>query len=260
MKSSSRKVKDKNHDVIPLYRKLEYQLRNQILSGQLEPGEQLPTLGELEHTYGVSKITVRNALAQLEAENLIWRASGKGTFVADEIPVQKQLIVTGSVSDIVADAARFKARTLDIIKVRVGETRSARIVRDFLKCSNDHQVGLVHRIRLLKDVPIYFLENYLPPQLIDHLSASSLNKHPLLNILKKEAGLKIGRGEMFIEAVPADPDVATILKCQVNHPLILMQVYYWYPSGEPFEVVNLFMRHDYFKYKIELDTSGFEST
>jgi len=252
------KVKTKSKEAIPLYRRLEYHLRNQILSGQLESGDQIPTQDELVQAYGVSKITVRNALAHLEAEGLIVRSAGRGTFVSEDIPVKKQFIVTGGIYDIVADAKRFEARALDIRKVPVSKTRSPRLIRDFMEYSNDELIGLVRRIRLLEGVAIYFLENYLPSEYVEHLTVEDLNTRPLLNILKEKAGLVISRGEMYIEAVPADPDVADKLQCQVFDPLILMQVYYWFPSGKPFEIVNLYMRHDYFKYKVDLDAKNFE--
>lgn len=258
MKQVKPKDRTKSREAIPLYRRLEYHLRNQILSGQLEPGEQMPTQDELVQTYGMSKITVRNALAQLEAEDLIVRSPGRGTFVSKNIPVKKQFIVTGGVYDIVSDAKRFEARTLDVRKVLLSETRSPRILSNFIGIASHELVGLVRRIRLLKGVAIYFLENFLPVQYLEYLSAKELNEKPLLNILKEKAGLNIAKGEMYIEAVPADPDVADILQCQVFDPLILMQVYYWLSSGEPFEMVNLYMRHDYFKYKVELDAKGFE--
>jgi hypothetical protein len=38
-----------------------------------------------------------------------------------------------------------------------------------------------------------------------------------------------------------------------------MQLYYWFESGAPLEIVNIFMRPDYFKYKVNIDAKGFEN-
>ena len=77
-------------DLIPLYSRVSSIIQNKILSGQYEPRDKLPTEDELVEYFGVSKITVRNALALLEADGLIFRTRGKGTFVAPVIPETKQ--------------------------------------------------------------------------------------------------------------------------------------------------------------------------
>jgi GntR family transcriptional regulator len=120
-------------------------------------------------------------------------------------------------------------------------------------------VSVVKRVRLMKGTPIFFLENFIPPSISKHLTKADLSRRPLLKILKEKINLTIGRGEMYIEAVSADDDVAEILQVQLFSPLILMRVYYWFSSGEPFEIVNLFMRSEYFKYKVDLDVKGFEN-
>ena len=104
---------------------------------------------------------------------------------------------------------------------------------------------------------MYYIENILPPAIAQHLTAKELGKNHLLQILKEKIGLTIARGEMYIEAVPADPDVAEILKMQIFEPLILRQLCYWFPQADPFEIVNSYMRPDYFRYKVDLDVKSF---
>lgn len=248
-----------NKQVIPLYNRIESQIRNKIISGQYEPGEQLPTEDELVRQLRVSKITVRKAMSHLETDGLIVRSQGKGTFVSEGIPAKKQLVVSDGVYGIVRSAEKYEVKTLDIRQVKVGTTRVARDIRDFLNLSNEDDIGLIRRIRLMKDIPIAFFENFLPLDFAKHLTVEGLAEQPLLKILKEKVGLAIGRGEMYIEAVPADADIAEILHCQIYDPLVSIQVYYWLSSDEPFEIVNLHMRAEYFKYKIDLNAEGFEN-
>jgi DNA-binding GntR family transcriptional regulator len=107
-------------------------------------------------------------------------------------------------------------------------------------------------------VPIYYLENFIRGDLARHLSKQELALRPLLKILKEKARITVGRGEMYIEAVPAEPDVAEVLHSQIFEPLILLTVFYWLKSGAPMEVVNCFMRPDFFKYRVDIDAEGFE--
>ena len=78
-------------------------------------------------------------------------------------------------------------------------------------------------------------------------------KKAIIKILQEKMDLKIGRGDMYLEAIPADPDIAKILRCQVFDPLVRAQVFFWFPSDEPFEIVNYFIRADNFKYKIDIE-------
>ena len=70
------------HLPIPLYRQLERALREAIESGQWQSGQQLPNEGELAQTFGVSKITVRQALQLLAHQGFVRREQGRGTFVS----------------------------------------------------------------------------------------------------------------------------------------------------------------------------------
>ena len=90
---------------IPLYYQLENVLREKITSGTFTGGERLPTEIELIEQYGVSRITVRQALSALAEEGLIDRKQGRGTFVieaSDQSDVER--FVT-----LVADGRKLKA-------------------------------------------------------------------------------------------------------------------------------------------------------
>jgi GntR family transcriptional regulator len=243
---------------IPLYARIESLLRSKILSGQYEPGQKLPTAEELAAEFRVSKITIKGALANLQREGLIIGKQGKGTFVAESIPVTKQFLITGAIHDVLLDAARYEVQTSEPRVITVGETRVPKVLQTFFKVSNDHEIGWIERIRLLKGVPIYFVENFMSPDIAKSLTKTELSKKPLLKIIKEKNGTSIGRGEMYLEAVPAESDIARLLDCQTYDPLIHIQVYYWLSTGEPLETANSYMRADYFKYKTEIDPRGFE--
>jgi GntR family transcriptional regulator len=242
---------------IPLYVRVESLVRNRILNGQLQPGDKLATEDDLVKQFGVSQITIRNALSNLERDGLIVRNRAKGTFVAESVPVRKKFVITNEVYNILEDANRYEVKNVDLKTVKISETRNARTVREFFNLANDDSISIVRRTRFWRGIPMYYIENILPPPIAQHLTVKELGEKHLLMILKEKIGLTIGRGEMYIEAVPADPDVAEILKMQIFEPLILRQLCYWFPRGDPFEIVNSYMRPDYFRYKVDLDVKSF---
>jgi GntR family transcriptional regulator len=242
---------------IPLYARVEFLVRNRIVNGQLQPGDKLPTEEDLVKQFGVSQITIRAALSNLERDGLIVRNRAKGTFVAPNVPERKKFVITNEVYNILEDADRYEVKNVDLKTVKVAETRNARAVREFFNLTNEDEVCVVRRTRLWNGIPMYYLENILPPSIVQHLTVKELGEKRLLRILKEKIGLTLGRGEMYIEAIPADPDVADILKMQIFEPLILRQLCYWFPTGDAFEIVNSYMRPDYFRYKVELDVKSF---
>ena len=242
--------------MIPLYFRLESLLRNKILSGQLEPGQKLPTEEDLISKFSVSRTTVRNAVSHLESEGLIIKLRSKGTFVSEKIAIKKQVIYTGDVKDIVLNAKKFDTKPLGIQKLKIGNTRIARTLRQFFTFSNEDEVVRVQRVRKQNDIPIYYLENFMPPGFAEYFTEEELSNKPLLEILKDKIDLVIDRGQMVIEAMPAEPDVADILGCIFCDAIASIQISYWFPSDIPFEVVTCFIRGDYFKYTVDLDPKG----
>ena len=200
-------------EIIPLYSRVSSIIQNKILSGQYEPGDKLPTEDELVEYFGVSKITVRNALSLLEIDRLIIRVRGKGTFVATEIPETKQTIHS-SLNKMSLALERGDTKPLEIKKIKVGDSRIPKDIRAFFKMTNHDDIGRVRRMTTIKKIP-YFFENFMPSDIARNLTKKELVKEKLiLQLLKRKIGLKITKGEMYLQAVPAEPDISKILQCQ----------------------------------------------
>jgi DNA-binding GntR family transcriptional regulator len=242
-------------ETIPLYSRVATIIQNKILSGQYGPGQQLPTEDDLVTHYQVSKITVRNALSLLETQGLIHRTRGKGTFVADDIPEIKQSIHT-NLNDMVVRLANSNTKPLDITIIKVGESRIPRDICRFFNLSNQDDIGRVRRLMTLDQV-VYLYENYMPPEMAKWITKKELaEKRSILKILHKKIGLSVAKGEMYLQAIAAEPDISELLECQAFDPLIHVQTYFWDESGKPFEIVNRYLRACYFKYKVDVEISG----
>ncbi len=239
-------------EIIPLYSRVSNILYNRIVSGQYEPGEKLPTEDELAQNYGVSKITIRNALSRLEAEGLINRIRAKGTFVSQTIPETKQYIYT-SLEKMDKAFKRSDTKPLDLDIIQVGNSRTPNDIRRFFGIENGDKIGRIRRMVTMKGVP-YLYENYLWPDMAGHITKKELSKtKSIQEILRQKIGLVVTKGEMFLQAIPADPDLSEVLQCQSFDPLIHIQTYFWEESERPFEIVNVYFRSCYFKYKVEVD-------
>ena len=249
---------NKNREVIPLYSRIAYSLRHKILSGQLEPGSRISSEDQLAEFYGVSRVTIRMALSQLENENLINRNRGKGTFVSQNIKIHYAPIFK-SIRDFVLKTQGSDIKPLTIKNVKVSETRIAHDIRSFFNLSNEDEIGQIQRVLMVDGAPRAFYENFMRPELAFHITPEEIfKKKAIVRILKDHAGIKIGKGEAFLQAMPLDPDIAKILGCQIFDSFVRTQVFLWLSNGDPFEIANYFIPAEYFRYKIDIDTKDFD--
>ena len=124
-------------------------------------------------------------------------------------------------------------------------------MEDFFGFGGKDRLSVVRRVRMLDRTPVQFLENFISLETAKHVTMKALSEQPLQTILKEKMGLEVGRSETYLESIPADPDVAASLHSNVFAPLFLLRSFIWFTSGEPFEIVSIFMRPDFFKYKID---------
>ncbi|MEU3981785.1 GntR family transcriptional regulator [Streptomyces sp. NPDC026672] len=75
---------------VPPYRQIADDLRRQIKSGAIPVGRRIPSLVELEATYGVARDTLRKAVQVLRDEGLVETVTGMGVFVVDKATEQPQ--------------------------------------------------------------------------------------------------------------------------------------------------------------------------
>jgi DNA-binding GntR family transcriptional regulator len=241
---------------LPLYTQVESLLRSKILSGRFSPGERLPTKEELAKQFNVSKITISGALSNLTKEGLINTTRGRGTFVADKVEVPKHFIIISELPEVLRDGVKYRVKVLDIQSIPVTGARSANDIQAFFGLSGKDRVNRVRRIRLIGETPAWFVENILPMGFAEPLSLKEFSKKPLIDVIREKTGVTIGKAELYLEAVSAEPDIAEILRCNTCDPLIHIRILYYLPSGEPMELSDCYLRGDYYKYKVDLTPDG----
>src|SRR5690625_4342307 len=93
----------KRDNLIPMYVQIANILKQEIQNGEIGPGEKLGTQTELEARFGVSKITIRQAIQQLYEQDLVITKRGKGTFVKPN-KVEQELIKLQSLSEVIEES------------------------------------------------------------------------------------------------------------------------------------------------------------
>jgi GntR family transcriptional regulator len=243
---------------IPLYVQMEQILKSKIITGELLPGEQIPTEKELAETYRVSSITARQAVLNLVQEGLLLRKQGKGTYVQDGTTNVKNIMtlgVRGDISDVVPEGlSSQKVSVLDI-----GRASSPKKVASTLKLSEGEEVFRIRRTRSDNGVTLSYIKNYLPVDIGGRIDKEDLLSHPMLHVLRNKLGLPVKKGVQYITAVTADYEIASALSVSISSPILYLETIIFLEGEKPVDFVQTFYRSDQFKYTLKIDVDGIKA-
>lgn len=232
---------------VPLYYQLESILREKINSGEWSQGRRLPPETELSQTYGVSRITVRQALASLVEEGLIERRQGRGTFVVQPKSFQGSIPLTGFIEDLMAMGIETTIKVLDVGFIPAAEAEAAR-----LEIEPGSPVLRVKRVRYYQGTPYSFIVVYLPESIGKKLTPEDFTKGSLLKTLEDKYRVRLGEAIQVINASLADGYVAGLLATNVGAPLLSIERTVYSKTGQPIEYVRTLYRNDMYSYTVRL--------
>jgi GntR family transcriptional regulator len=197
-----------------LHRQMFLVLHDEIVRGALDPGDPLPSEQSMCDEFGVSRITVRRALADLAEEGLIERRHGVGSFVLDHASV-RQRDVGGSYMD---ELRQVEFET-EVEVLEFGVRAVPRPVAERLG-SNDRAL---HVLRLRRGrrtrEPLMITEAWLPAGLVDVIAEAQMRRAPLYRLLA-DAGVALERMDHELTAEIANPRNAQLLSTAIGAPLI----------------------------------------
>jgi GntR family transcriptional regulator len=199
---------------IALHRQLFLVLRDQIMGGQFAPGAPLPKEEALCERFGVSRITVRRALADLAAARLVEPKHGRGTFVGRDLPLTRKVPSLSLIDGLRQVAAETK---VTVLEVALQEPPAD--VATLLQLEPGEKAVHALRVRSVASQPLMLTDAWVPARFKDQISAQKLRAQALYEILMA-GGIEFGRVVQEITAIAADPIRAQLLKTEVSTPLL----------------------------------------
>lgn len=203
----------------PLYRQIIGLLTRSLQEGEWRPGEAIPSEMELALRFKVSQGTVRKAIDELAAENLLVRHQGKGTFVATHAEQKIQYRFLRLTPD-AGVGTGLERQLLDCRRLRA----PADVASQLDLRAGDPMVQ-VRRMLHANGRPVVLDEIWLPGRLFAGLTAERLSLHrgPMYGLFETEFGVRMIRAEEKIRAVAADPASADLLQVSVGSPLLSVE-------------------------------------
>ncbi|MEX3984970.1 GntR family transcriptional regulator [Paraburkholderia sp. EG287A] len=232
----------------PLYVQIKDTLRERILNGTYAPHSQMPSEHELCALFGVSRITVRQALGDLQKEGLVFRLHGKGTFVSRPKAFQ-------NVTSLQGFAEAMSSMGYEI----VNQLRSFRIIKadrhvaQRLNLPEGAPVTEIHRVRMLNREPVSLELTWVPEALGKRLANADLATRDIFLILENDCGVPLGHADVSIDAILADDDIARALRVEDGSPVLRIERLTHDASGNPIDYEYLYFRGDAFQYRLRID-------
>lgn len=216
----------------PLYRQIKAAILNSLQQAEWRPGEVIPSETALAVRFKVSQGTVRKAIDELAADNLLVRRQGRGTFVSTHAEAHARFRFLRLTPDD-GSAIELTRRLIDCKR-----QRPPLHVACSLGLAASDAVVRVRRLLSLREAPVVFDEMWLPAALFGKLTAERLSTHagPMYELFEAEFGVHMVSADEKIRAVAADAVSAAQLRVSAGSPLLSVERLSRTYGGRPVEL------------------------
>lgn len=229
-----------------LYLQLTRIFLGQITSGQWDNGCQIPTEAELCQQYGVSKITVRQAIKNLAADGYLLKIQGKGTFVRKSTQPSGVAMKTRFTEDMFGKEVLVKREVL-----ARGVQSTENTAREYLK--TDEDIYSIVSQRVVEGEPISMDESYIPVTMLPGANDLNFESGSLLDMLQEQGTKKISKIVQTVEIIPVHGEYAKNLGVAEGVPGLVIHRLFLGQDETPVAYTRFLGRSDRYKFQTEFE-------
>ena len=235
----------------PLYQQIKVLILQSLQDGEWKPGDVIPSEMDLAARFRVSQGTVRKAIDELAAENLVVRRQGKGTFVATHAEQQVQYRFLRLLPD-TGDASSEGPRQRHFIECK--RLRAPADIARALGLRSGDAVLHVRRVLSFQQVATILEDLWLPAAPFKGLTAERLDSYrgPMYALFETEFGVRMVRAEEKIRALAASEPSCELLKVKAGEPLLSVERTAFTYNDLPMELRRGLYRTDTHHYRNSL--------
>jgi GntR family transcriptional regulator len=234
---------------MPIYHQIYRDLKERI-EGDLISGEYLPSEDELADQYGVSRLTVRQALKNLMEDGIIEKQRGKKSKIKEIKNIENLSQLKGFTQDAILLGHTPSSVVLANKLINVPDQAF-----DKFKVPRGSKVIFLNRLRLLDGIPyaieMAYINVSIDVKLLDILDMD-MSKSSLYAFFKDEVGLKLEYADETIEVVQANSENTKLLGIQSGNCILLRNRFTYTHDGQCIEYVQSYYRGDKYKFNIRI--------
>lgn len=228
---------------VPKYEQLEIQLRTSVIGK--EPGQPIESERSLMETFGVSRATVRRAIADLVNDGVLVSRAGQGTFVA-EPRVQTNLHLASFTQDM-AQRGRLPSTAVLSMQLAIPDAAAAQ------HFGSNAPAWRLERVRCADDEPMAYEQQWINARYAPDLGTKDL-RGSVYAILAGDYDCPVDAAEQTMWGTNADERLAKLLDVEVGKTLLVFDRLST-SRGSPIESVRSWYRADRYRVHMSLDTS-----
>lgn len=216
----------------PLYEQIKILITQSLVSGEWHPGEAIPSELELAGRFKVSQGTVRKAIDELAAENILMRRQGKGTFVATHTEEHSQYHFLRMIEV----SGKKETPTSEVLSCK--RVKANGDIAERLELKRGAPVVVLRRLLRLSSAPVVLDDIWLSATLFKGLTENIINEFngTLYSLYETRYGTRIIRAEERIRAVAAETPQAELLNVPAGTPLLDIQRIAYTYGDKPVEL------------------------
>ncbi|MEM9448447.1 MAG: GntR family transcriptional regulator [Cyanobacteria bacterium P01_E01_bin.6] len=233
----------------PLHISISEQLKDHIEAGQYEPGEKLPSEFDLGGAFGVSRTTIRRAIANLMKQGLVTTQQGKGSFVSDRHKISFSMANPLMQFDIALKHQGYVGR---IQSLRFQHTHPPIDVMKKLELRDgDPPVYLQEKIIYADESPIAIEVDYFPDAIGERLSEQLASRFTYSTL--ETQGIKLHAAKVSLESIPASYELSEQLLVPLGMPLLVFNFVAYQEKRIPVVCGKVLSRSDWTCYTSHIE-------
>lgn len=228
---------------VSLYAQVADILRREIAAGSGPPSGRLQGELALMQRFGISRITVRQAIDLLTKEGLVVRKQGKGTFVAGSTVRHELQELRGLYDVMVAQGLRPETRLLRFETIEPPAEVRARLGPE------PTRVVFLQRLYSLEGAPIGLASTWLPAE-ARHVTWEQAERHPSYSILQELLGIRIARASLAVRGRLAGRGLGRFLEVSPKSAVLVLERMSYAPRDRPLEFTEFVVNSDSYEFTI----------
>ncbi|MCG1008435.1 GntR family transcriptional regulator [Salinicoccus sp. ID82-1] len=227
---------------LPLYKQVAKKIKDDIVSNDINRGEAIPTETKLAEMYGVSRVTIRQAVKLLVEEGLVYSVQGSGTYISEKKIEHDIHKLQGFTEEMISLHNNPSNEILEFQLMLPSEE-----VKNYLKLTNNQKVYYIKRLRLADEKPLVLEESYMPYELFPDLSVDVMK----VSKYKYIAGKGFSINKRHAELVPILPtdELVEHLHLENKDPMLLLEAYSTFDDGTIFEYSKVYFHPKRYTFK-----------
>lgn len=228
------------------YQRVQESLAEEIERGRRAPGSRLPPERALAEHFGVSRVTLRRALAELERSGVVTRTSTGWAVATARIGEPPNALM--SFSEMAASRGLTPSSRVLNQEVRPASIDEA----ETLGLAPGAALFELERLRLMDEVPIMIDDTRVPLSLAPGVDETDFAKASLYEVLERRYALRAARARFSVEAIAADERRASLLGLPIGEPLLRCHQLTEDETGRPIEICDMVYRGDRYRFRATL--------